>query len=287
MPPKRNPPRAEGTTPASLPNDNGDGATAPPTPTRTSSRVSKSRRALPPQITSKTASADLPSASLATNPSGPPSSSSSQSTSKQFRSSSRLARTRTTTLDASSDLQGSLTNDFVPEGGTNVGDPPQVAMAASSIPAPSDAKSDLIQVAIARAVKRSYSRLQDRIPPRPSQALKKKANTSSCRRIFDLLATTADLPPGKEPRITSTMNQDQIVASMLSDMGIKNVNKNRDLDLTGQPYDQAMINVSAPLSCLLAHSSISTLCYSHNVLFAHCSNRKMCYLYFLLLTQTS
>lgn len=133
----------------------------------------------------------------------------------------------------------------------------------------------------ARAVKRSN--LQDHIQ-RPSRALYKKAKG---RRMFDLLTPTEDLPTGKEPRITSTMNQDQIVASMLSDMGIKNVNKNRDLDLTGQPYDQAMINVSAPVPCLLAHSSISTLCYSHNVLFAHCSNRNKCYLYFLLLTQTS
>ncbi len=98
--------------------------------------------------------------------------------------------------------------------------------------------------------------------------MSKKAKTSSIRRIFDLLTTTEDLPPGKQPRITSTMNQDQIVAAMLSDTEIKNVNKNRDLDLTAQAYDDAMINVSAPVPCFM-----STMCYLYVVLFVLCTTR--------------
>jgi hypothetical protein len=64
------------------------------------------------------------------------------------------------------------------------------------------------------------------------------------------------------------MNQDQIVAAMLSDMRIENVNMNMDLDLNTQPYDDAMINVSAPVLC-----SLSTMCYMYVVLFVLCTTR--------------
>ena len=62
-------------------------------------------------------------------------------------------------------------------------------------------------------------------------------------RAFDLLTAKEDLPPGRDPRVTSTMNQDQIVAAMLCDMGIEKV-LNRDRDFS-HDYDEAMINVSA------------------------------------------
>ncbi len=71
------------------------------------------------------------------------------------------------------------------------------------------------------------------------------------------------------PRVTLTMNECQIVDSMLSDMGIKKeVNMHRDLDHNGQDYDDAMINVSA-VWCFMSLSyylyivlfALSAICY--------------------------
>jgi hypothetical protein len=43
------------------------------------------------------------------------------------------------------------------------------------------------------------------------------------------------------------MSAGQFAAAMLIDMGINTVDMDRDLDLTGQDYNDAMINVSAVL----------------------------------------
>ena len=73
----------------------------------------------------------------------------------------------------------------------------------------------------------------------------KKARTPpSVSRTFDLLTERKDLPPGIPPRATPTMSAGQFVAAMLIDMGINTVDMDRDLDLTGQDYNDAMINVS-------------------------------------------
>ena len=134
-------------------------------------------------------------------------------------------------------------------------------MAASTNPTP---REELIRVAIARAIEISHFQETNR----PTRSMSRKPKIYSIPRVFDLLTTAEDLPPGKQPRITSTMNQDQIVAAMLSDMRIENVNMNRDLDLKTQTPSDAMINVSAPVFC-----SMSTMCYLYVVLFVLCTTR--------------
>jgi len=100
--------------------------------------------------------------------------------------------------------------------------------------------TQLIRTAIATTIKKLASPPSIQRHSRPLPLAKPKKVTH-VPRAFDLLTVKEDLPPGRDPRVTSTMNQDQIVAAMLCDMGIKKV-LNRDLDFS-HDYDEAMINV--------------------------------------------